>query len=281
VLACVGRTCGEVQGHWLEWKAASFYYKLEKLPDGWRSTSWQKAEHVTEHIVESKDCSLPWLCSRAPPSQKTFTGRNQGTIIEETGNMFKTRTQTVDNVVRQSSCTNDVCTVHRAQTIVSDTKSEGLFVDRHQIKQTTCSNDVCSIKQVKRNSLAAPAKAGIGASVSSALMCTGQHLQKDEATLGTWAEECIPAALVSGSLGFVIGAVSKVPLVGPAIPVAMQAAGIIDACRDAAEHCSCEIGRTLVIVGPSLLIGSTLPGGWFFGSVASGTIGGLVPQCSK
>merc|ERR1712079_37069 len=118
-------------------------------------------------------------------------------------------------------------------------------MDHHQVRDTSCSNDVCSVKVRQESSLAAPAKAGIGATVSSAISCTGQHIKKDSATFGTWAEECIPAALMSGGIGLVIGAISKVPLVGPVVPVAMQAASVIDACSDAfgsgGDRCTCEL----------------------------------------
>lgn len=201
--------------------------------------------------------------------------------MEETGNLFKTQKHTVDDVVRRRSCNDDVCTIHKGQKITSDTKSEGVFVDRHQVKETTCTNDVCSVKRVKHNSLAAPAKAGIGATVSSGLTCTGQHIQKNNATFGTWAEECVPAALMSGGIGLAIGVFSKVPLVGAAVPVVLQVSGIVDTCAHSTERCACEISRTLAIVGPTMFLGVLVPGSWLGASILSGVIGGALPLCSK
>lgn len=289
VLACVGPACGQVQAHWLEWRSASSYYKYEKWNGGWRSTFAQSSEHNTRHTIEAKQCIFFW-CSSSPVTHSTSSQAIRNSMIEESGIMFRTRTHTLENVAKQGACVNDLCMIQKTSKTLIETKSEGLFVDRYQIKETTCSNDVCSIPKMKQHSaLAAPAKAGIGATVSSVISCTGHHLQKEEVTFETWTGECIPAAFLSGSVGLAIGVISKVPLVGPMVPVVMQIAGVLDACSESdsegesdaeEDRCACEVGRTLAIAVPTVALGSVVPGGWLGASIMSGVIGGALPQCS-
>lgn len=282
VVTCVGPFCGEIKAHWLEWKSASSFYSYEKIDGGWRSIASQSREHGTKHTIQGTSCFFFW-CSSSPVTRSSSSLASRSTMIEETGKFFKTNTKTTHDSVKHRTCTNDVCSLHTATKTVQSTKSEGLFRDQTKVKQTTCSNDVCRREVSQQTSLAAPAKAGIGAAVSSVVSCTGQQLQKKDATFGKWAEECVPAAFMSGGIGLVIGAISKVPLVGPVIPVVMQVAGLLDACSDDSKgqaRCGCEVTRTLAIAVPSATVGMAFPGAWLATSFVSGGIAGVLPQCS-
>merc|ERR1712079_478306 len=136
VLSCVGPFCGEVKVHWLEWRAASAFYKFERLSDGWRSTASQTSTHSRSATMEAQECAFFW-CSRSSLRLSKESQAGYTNVIEESGGIFKARSHTMSKNIRERSCVNDVCALNTASNTVSTQTKEGLFMDHHQVRDTS------------------------------------------------------------------------------------------------------------------------------------------------
>lgn len=201
--------------------------------------------------------------------------------------MFKSWTKTEAAQKGQRICRNDVCTLRTTFDSVTESRSEGVLFDTRAVTQNSCTNDVCTLNRHVEKSLSSSSKAGIGAGVSSAISCTIAYSRKAdsgtgvEATIGAWAEECVPEVMRSGVSGFVLGLSSKIPMVGPVLPVIMQMSGIIDGCGSGSSQvCQCEIAKVLVIAGPAIGLTAVFPaGGWLASSAWSGVMAANMWSC--